>query len=89
MSHLSFSKEYIDSCTAVALQTVIEFGAKEICMIGYDGYKGQILSEKEMDLTRENRTLFLTFTEYTSKRIISLTPTLYSELQIQSIYQSL
>lgn len=89
LSHLSFSKEYIDSCTAVALQTVIEFGAKEICMIGYDGYKGQILSEKEMDLTRENRTLFLTFTEYTSKRIISLTPTLYSELQIQSIYQSL
>lgn len=79
----------MDSCTAVALQVSIEFQADEIYIIGYDGYQGQVLSEKEMDLTIENRALFLKYVNATGKILTSLTPTLYKELNIKSIYQYL
>lgn len=49
LSQISFTNTYMDSCTAVALQTAIELQAVKIYLIGYDGYQGQVLSEKEMD----------------------------------------
>ena len=52
-----------------------------------DVYKGEGLSEKEMDLTNENRTLFTGFVSYFNKPLISLTDTLYKELVVKSIYQ--
>ena len=89
LSQISFTNTYMDSCTAVALQTAIELQADKIYLIGYDGYQGQVLSEKEMDLTNENRTLFLSFTNVTGKILTSLTPSLYKELNVESIYQYL
>ena len=82
LSQISFTNTYMDSCTAVALQTAIELQADKI-------YLGQVLSEKEMDLTNENRTLFLSFTNVTGKILTSLTPSLYKELNVESIYQYL
>lgn len=58
-----------------------------IYCVGYDGYPGNVLSEKEVALTHENQTIFNAFKNFTGKSIISLTPSLYKELAIKSIYQ--
>jgi 4-hydroxy 2-oxovalerate aldolase len=88
LSIIAFTRDYADSCTTVALQVAGLFSNK-IFMIGYDGYSGNILSEKEMALSDENRTLFCEFKEYYNLPLISLTPSLYKELDIKSIYQYL
>lgn len=86
LPEISFTKSYLDSCTAVALQTVLELKATEAYVVGYDGYKGEVLSEKEMDLSNENRTLFEDFKSNTKVNLYSLTPSLYKSLNIKSIY---
>lgn len=87
LKDIVFTQDYLDSCTAIALQIALDLEAKDIFVIGYDGYKGEVLSEKEMDLTNENRTLFTGFVSYFKKPLISLTDTLYKELEVKSIYQ--
>ncbi len=87
LNEISFTTEYSDSCTALALQTAIEMGTEEVNIIGYDGYKGEILSEKEMELTNENKILFETFKKTQNIMLKSLTPSLYKSLDIESIYQ--
>jgi 4-hydroxy 2-oxovalerate aldolase len=89
LNSIDFTKDYPDSCTTIALQTALEIGAKDIMVVGYDGYNGNILSEKENALTNENRTLFSDFNNFTGKKLISLTPTLYKELELISVYQNL
>lgn len=88
LKQITFTCDYPDSCTTVALQTAIDLGAEEIALVGYDGYKGGILSEKETDLTNENRTIFHAFGQMMDgKRFYSLTPSLYRSLKVNSIYQ--
>ena len=89
LKHISFTSLYEDSCTAIALQLTTELQADEVLVIGYDGYKGNVLSEKEMELTNENRTIFSAFKTETGKELVSLTPSLYSDLTVKSIYQYL
>lgn len=86
---IAFTKSFLDSCTAVALKVAIESKAKEIYVVGYDGYRGEVLSEKEAELSNENRTLFENFKSFTGLQPISLTPTLYKSLKVKSIYQYL
>lgn len=88
LTKISFTSSYKDSCTAIALQLALDLQAENIEMVGYDGYIGNILSEKEMVLTKENRTLFHDFKK-SGNELISLTPTLYNELTVKSIYQFL
>lgn len=89
LPEITFTSSYPDSCTTVALQTALILGAKEINVVGYDGYKGQILSDKEMELSNENRILFEDFQKNTGIVTISLTPSLYKSLHVKSIYQFL
>jgi 4-hydroxy 2-oxovalerate aldolase len=84
---IDFTKEYFDSCTTVALQAAADFYAQEIWLIGYDGYSGNVLSEKEAALTSENRTLFTDFKTFYHRPLVSFTPSLYKELTIRSLYQ--
>lgn len=86
---ISFTSYYKDSCTAVALQACIELSATEVFVVGYDGYKGEILSEKEMVLSNENKVLFEEFMKSNKAILNSLTPSLYKNLNIKSIYQFL
>lgn len=86
---ISFIDCYRDSCTATALQTALELGAERIEVVGYDGYMGEVLSEKETVLTNENRAIFRAFAEKRGVEMYSLTPTLYRELEVRSIYQYL
>lgn len=89
LNEIRYASAFKDSCTAVGLQLALDMNASKILMVGYDGYKGQVLSDKEMSLTIENRTLFEDFKKKTGKDIISLLPTQYNSLDIKSIYQYL
>ncbi|MCH5218001.1 MAG: aldolase catalytic domain-containing protein [Muribaculaceae bacterium] len=86
LESLRFGSNYSDSCTAIAIETALSFGAEKVSVVGYDGYKGEILSEKEMTLTTENRNLFRTFNSISSKPLVTLTPSLYPDLTVKSIY---
>ncbi len=87
LKEISFTDEYTDACTAVALQLAIDLSAETIYISGYDGYVGGVLSEKERTLSRENIALFDNFKAHTGRKLIALTPTLYAALEKQSIYQ--
>ena len=83
---IDFTEKYRDSCTAIALQVVIEMGVKKVYLVGYDGYQDIVLSQKERDLTLENEYIFFAFNEKYPFRLVSLTPTLY-KISIDSVYQ--
>ena len=89
LEKIDFTSSFKDSCTAVGLQLALELGASEILCVGYDGYVGQVLSDKEMALTTENRILFEDFKAHAQKVVISLLPTRYDNLMVNSIYQYL
>lgn len=86
LASIDFTDVYQDSCTTLAIQLAINMGGK-IYVAGYDGYPGSILSEKEVALTNENMTLFRNYEAATGGRLVSLTPTLYPELEVKSVYQ--
>lgn len=86
LEQVSFTDNYVDSCTTVALQTAINMG-KEIYIVGYDGYPNGYLSEKERELTMENREIFGAAEKFLNHKLISLTSTLYNELKTESLYQ--
>lgn len=87
LAEIKFTDRYYDSCTTVAIETAINLSGKNIYIVGYDGYPSSILSEKEMSLTIENRTLFADYHQYAGKKMVSLTRSLYNELEVVSVYQ--
>jgi 4-hydroxy 2-oxovalerate aldolase len=87
LQNIEFTEEYHDSCTTVALQAAAYFYNGNIFMVGYDGYKENILSEKEVSLIHENRSLFSNFKSFYKHSLVSLTPSLYKELDVKSVYQ--
>lgn len=84
---VEFINEFKDSSTTIAFQTALSISKGTIYCIGYDGYPGSVLSEKEMALTHENKTIFEAYTKTTNKKLQSLTPSLYKELEVVSLYQ--
>lgn len=84
---INFTEGYDDSCTALAIQTALNICSGRIYVVGYDGYPGSVLSEKEVALSNENMTLFNSFEKITGDKLVSLTPTIYPELNVESLYQ--
>lgn len=84
---IEFTTEYQDSCTTLAIQTALNICKGNIYIVGYDGYPGSVLSEKEVALSNENMALLQDYVKYTGKKMKSLTPSLYPELEVESIYQ--
>lgn len=84
---IEFTKEYQDSCTTLSIQTAINICKGDIFIVGYDGYPGNVLSEKEVALSNENMRLFTDYEQFKGEKMKSLTPTLYPELKVESIYQ--
>lgn len=84
---VSFINQYKDSVTAIALQLAMNLTEGEIFVIGYDGYPRNILSEKEVALTNENKTIFQAYQRARGKLLKSLTPSLYKDLEVVSVYQ--
>lgn len=87
LSKIEFMRDFFDSCTTIAMQIAINLSSRKVYTVGYDGYPGNVLSEKEMALTHENKTIFEAFKNYKRDTLCSLTPSLYKELNIVSIYQ--
>ena len=78
-----------DSCTAIALQLAHNLSDGVVYVAGYDGYSGVTLTEKEITLNKENREIFELFKHNSMRRLVSLLPTLYSELELESVYSKL
>lgn len=86
LQKIAFTEDYQDSCTTVALQTAMNM-SDNLFIIGYDGYPNGYLSDKERELTLENRTIFSCAEKFLNHKLVSLTPTLYNELKTESLYQ--
>lgn len=84
---IDFTTKYQDSCTTLAIQTALNICKGDIYIVGYDGYPGRVLSEKEVALSNENMSLLQDYENYTGKRMKSLTPSLYRVLDVVSVYQ--
>lgn len=87
LASIDFCNQYKDSVTTIALQLAMNLTDGEVWAVGYDGYPGNILSEKEMALTNENKSIFNAYQRARGKKLKSLTPSLYKELEVVSIYQ--
>lgn len=85
LSEISFTDKYIDSHTAIALQTIVELGIDTIDVVGYDGYSNSLVGKKEQELFSENEYLF---TNLINKGVKcnSLTPTAYKMIEQKSIF---
>jgi 4-hydroxy 2-oxovalerate aldolase len=87
LTKVDFTEKYKDSHSALALQSVLELGLKDVYCVGYDGYQGNI-SKKEQELFMENEYLFA-LAKVGLLRLVSLTETYYSELTTSSVYAEL
>lgn len=87
LTSIEFINEYKDSCTTIAIQIALNICEGQLYCVGYDGYPGSILSEKEMALTHENKTIFEATATVIGRKLASLTPSLYKELEVISLYQ--
>ena len=87
LNSVDFIDQYKDSVTTIALQLAMKLTEGEIYVVGYDGYPGNILSEKEVSLTNENKTIFTAFSAVKGCALKSLTPSIYRELNVESVYQ--
>ena len=88
-SEISFIDEYKDSVTTVAIQLGLNLTDGDVYLVGYDGYPGSVLSEKEVALTHENNEIFAGYAKARGTYMKSLTPTIYRNLFVVSIYQLL
>ena len=87
LASVEFTDQFKDSVTAIALQLAMNLTDGEIFVLGYDGYPGNVLSEKEVSLTFENKTIFEAFKNAKGEQLKSLTLSLYKDLNIVSVYQ--
>lgn len=89
LAEIGFVDDYKDSVTTIALQLALNLTDGEIYLVGYDGYPGSVLSEKEVALTTENNTIFNAFAAVKGCKPKSLTPTTYRTMDVESIYQKI
>ncbi len=86
LGNISVIGKYEDSCTVIALQLANQLSSKTIYVVGYDGYSGVALTEKEITLNKENKEIFELYKRNTGNELVSLLPSLYTELKVESIY---
>ena len=87
LSEISFIDNFKDSVTTVAIQLGLNLTDGEVYLVGYDGYPGNVLSEKEVSLTHENNEIFNSYANTRGYKLKSLTPSIYRTLDVLSIYQ--
>lgn len=86
---INFIDDYKDSVTTIGVQLALNLTDGTVYMVGYDGYPGSVLSEKEVTLTHENNEVFSHFAKARGFQLKSLTPSIYKTLDVVSIYQLL
>jgi 4-hydroxy 2-oxovalerate aldolase len=83
---ITFTNRIFDSHTVLALQTSLMLDAKEVGLVGYDGYNEGLITQHERAISEENEYLFQDFQKNTRIRLFSLTTTNYRSLSIESLY---
>jgi len=73
----TFSEKYIDSHCFIALQVALNLKAKQVFVVGFDGYSKAIMDDKAQELFAENSYLFNRFSEVTRLEPVSLVETSY------------
>ena len=82
-----FSVDNADAHLAVTLQAAIELKAKQVYLVGFDGYTAAELNEREAFFMHENQLIFDHFLENNGGvSMHSLTPTQYQNIPVTSIY---
>ena len=84
LDDIELTDEKIATHCSISIQTAISLGLKKVFIAGFDGYMNQNKGSKEMELFRENDLFFNNAQK--KLEIISLTPTLYSNINTESIY---
>jgi 4-hydroxy 2-oxovalerate aldolase len=85
LHEIKFTDRLKDTHTSLALQTSLELGAQKVYVVGYDGYFGTTIGQKEQDFFLENEYLFSKAKE-AGLECISLTKTKYNNISQGSIY---
>jgi 4-hydroxy 2-oxovalerate aldolase len=85
LDQIGFTNKKIASHCSVSLQTVITLGLESVYIVGFDGYINQNKGSKEREVFNENEIIFHD-AQKSGLQITSLTPTLYSNIDTQSIY---
>lgn len=86
LDQINVSDQYLDAHTTLALQIADNIKASTVYVVGYDGYKDMVITEKEKNLNEENAFLFNKFSNHLDGEMFSLTPSYYSFLDVKSIY---
>lgn len=76
LSRITFTDQYLDSHTVLAIQTAIGLGVEKVLLAGYDGYSNMVITAKERDLIIENEYSFMKASSVLS--VESLLPTQYT-----------
>jgi len=83
LNEVRFTDKYHDSHTVLALQTSIDLKAKNIYLVGYDGYPKNAITHKEQILIYENEYSFSRITK--DVQLKSILPSEY-KLEVLSVY---
>jgi len=89
LESVEFTDVYKDSHTALALQSILALKIEKVFITGYDGYSGDHIGEKEQELFLENQYLFSKIRDNFEIKLVSLTPTKYTELNGDSVYSKI
>ena len=88
LKEVSFTDKLKDTHTAIALETARELGLNKIYIVGYDGYTGASMGQKEQELFVENEYLFEK-AKASGLELTSLTATSYAGLKKDSVFACL
>ena len=83
LENISFTDTLLDTHTAIALQAAIDLGAKQVFLVGYDGYPASE-SKLERELAKENQQLFNAAAKHFDS-FQSFFPTEY-DVEVNAIY---
>ena len=85
LSKVTFTEDFKDTHTALAIQTAMELSVNRLYIVGYDGYSGASIGQKEQEFFMENQYLFGQSASM-GLECISLTETKYNKLNQESIF---
>ena len=83
LKNINFTNKNFDSPLTISLQIGLEMDAKNIYLIGYDGYS-ELKNKKELYLMQENQMIIDDF--ISKNNLESLTPTKYKDISCISVY---
>lgn len=88
LESITFTSATSDSPMALAIQAAIDLGAKDIYLVGFDGYDVNI-NQNQFVIAHENQEVLNDAVNITGVSVKSFTPTKYKNIEVSSIYSLL